>query len=74
MNGVHEDNEQTNNRLGATLTIPITSHHALKAGFTSGITTGAGADFYTFVIAWQYRLGGAPGKLAAASPGYTQTR
>jgi hypothetical protein len=68
VNGEEIDNEQTNNRVGATLAIPITSHHSLKAVFTSGITTRAGADFDTLVIAWQYRWGGLPGRPAETSP------
>ena len=58
VNGVDSDNIQTNNRAGATLVFPVTRAHALKAAFTSGVTTRAGADFDTAVLAWQYRWGG----------------
>jgi hypothetical protein len=58
VNGVDSDNIQTNNRAGVTLVFPVARVHALKAAFTSGVTTRAGADFDTFIIAWQYRWGG----------------
>jgi hypothetical protein len=60
VNGEENDDEQRNNRLGATLAYPITRQHTLKAAYTAGVTTRAGADFDTFVIAWQYRWGGRP--------------
>ena len=58
VDGVDSDNAQSNNRVGATLAVPLSTAHALKLAFTSGITTRAGADFDTFVFAWQYRWGG----------------
>jgi hypothetical protein len=54
-NGVTNNNDQNNNRIGAALVYPISTAHTLKAIFTSGITTWAGADFDTFALAWQYR-------------------
>jgi hypothetical protein len=62
LNGVKEDNAQENNRLGVTVAFPLNSQHALKAAFTSGITTRAGADFDSVILAWQFRWGGMPGK------------
>jgi hypothetical protein len=58
VDGVDTDNAQSNNRLGATLAIPLSTAHALKVAFASGISTRAGADFDTFIVAWQYRWGG----------------
>jgi len=58
VDGVDTDNAQSNNRLGATLAIPLSTAHALKFAFASGISTRAGADFDTFIVAWQYRWGG----------------
>jgi hypothetical protein len=58
VDGVDTDNAQSNNRLGATLAIPLSTAHALKLAFASGISTRAGADFDTFIVAWQYRWGG----------------
>ncbi len=57
-NGVASNNAQTNNRTGLTLVFPVSASNSLKAAFTSGITTRAGADFDTFIVAWQYRWGG----------------
>jgi hypothetical protein len=58
VDGVDGDNAQSNNRFGATLAIPVSAAHALKLAYSSGISTRAGADFDTFVVAWQYRWGG----------------
>jgi hypothetical protein len=58
VNGEENDDAQINNRIGITLTVPITRSHAVKGAFTSGVATRAGADFDTFVVAWQYRWGG----------------
>ena len=58
VDGVDTHNAQSNNRLGATLAIPLTTAHALKLAFASGISTRAGADFNTGIVAWQYRWGG----------------
>jgi hypothetical protein len=58
VDGVDGDNAQTNNRFGATFAIPVSAAHALKLVYSSGFSTRAGADFDTFVVAWQYRWGG----------------
>jgi hypothetical protein len=58
LNGARQDNSQSNNRLGATIAIPVEGLHALKATYASGVSTRAGANFDTFAIAWQYGWGG----------------
>jgi hypothetical protein len=58
VNGIDGDNAQTNNRFGATLAVPVSAAHSVKLIYSSGISTRAGADFDTFVAAWQYRWGG----------------
>lgn len=57
LNGVRQDNSQTNNRVGVTFAFPLARTHALKIVLTSGISTRAGADFNTVAIAWQHRWG-----------------
>jgi hypothetical protein len=58
LNGEEKNNEQENNRIGAAFSFPIAAQHSIKLAFTSGITTRYGADFDTFVAAYQYRWGG----------------
>jgi hypothetical protein len=58
VNGIRKDDMQENNRLAATIAIPIARAHSLKVAYVSGITTRAGADFDTYAVAWQYRWGG----------------
>jgi hypothetical protein len=58
VDGDEKEDDQTNNRFGATLAIPVLAAHALKLAYSGGVSTRAGADFDTFIVAWQYRWGG----------------
>jgi hypothetical protein len=55
IDGIDKDNAQTNNRIAATLAIPVSKSNAVKLVYSSGVSTRAGADFDTIVAAWQYR-------------------
>ena len=58
VNGEEKNNDQKNNRIGAAFSFPLATQHSLKLAFTSGIITRYGADFDTFVVAYQYSWGG----------------
>lgn len=58
VNGVEQDNAQTNNRFGLTLAVPLYRSWSLKGGYYAGISTRYGGDFDTFALALQYRWGG----------------
>jgi hypothetical protein len=57
VNGVPRDNEQKNWRFGATLAYPINTRHGVSATLGSGRNDGAGGDFDSVVIAYQYAWG-----------------
>ena len=48
------DNLQRNSRAGFTLVFPVHGHHALRAGFSTGITTRSGGDFQMYSLTWIY--------------------
>ncbi|HSN71934.1 MAG TPA: transporter [Steroidobacteraceae bacterium] len=54
LNGVHNDDEQSNVRIGLTLSVPLIRQHSLKLSWSDGATTRVGGDFVTYGIAWQY--------------------
>lgn len=54
LNGVRNDDRQSNARIGATLSIPVLRQHSLKLSFSDGAVTRVGGDFSTYGIAWQY--------------------
>ena len=58
VDGVKQDNRQSNNRFGLTLAVPLYRVWALKGGYYTGISTRYGGDFDTFALALQYRWGG----------------
>lgn len=53
-NGIGANNALSNTRLGATFSLPLSQHHALKLYGNSGIDTRYGTDFDSVGIAWQY--------------------
>jgi outer membrane putative beta-barrel porin/alpha-amylase len=55
--GVENPNEQANDRLGLTLSVPIKRAHSVKIYYSSGVSTRTGTDFDTIGAAWQYRWG-----------------
>lgn len=58
INGVRNDNLQTNSRAGVTLALPVDRNHSVKLYASTGAWTRTGADFNALGIAWQYRWGG----------------
>jgi len=54
VNGVETNSLQTNDRLGTTWLVPITRWVAMRAVFTTGLSTRFGADFDSFAIGAQY--------------------
>jgi hypothetical protein len=54
VNDVEQDDLQRNTRFGAAFAIRINKHNALKIAFTSGVSTRYGADFNTFILAYQF--------------------
>jgi hypothetical protein len=57
-NGVEQDNSQQNNRIGATIGVPIHGAWALKAAYTVGVATRFGGDFDVATIGVTYYWGG----------------
>ena len=53
VDGVRKADLQRNSRIGGTFAVPITRHQSLKVTGSTGATTRVGADFTTFVAAWQ---------------------
>jgi hypothetical protein len=54
------DSYQANSRVGATLSIPVTKHHALKFSYANGAYIRLGGDYQTVSVAWQYSWLGRP--------------
>ncbi len=54
VDGVFRHDFQANNRLGATLAIPVAKHHNIKAIWSSGVTTRIGGDFDNFMVVYLY--------------------
>jgi hypothetical protein len=57
LNGVKDDNTQTNTRLGLTLAVPVDLHNSLKLYGSTGASTRTGTEFSALGLAWQYRWG-----------------
>jgi hypothetical protein len=58
VNGVPQNDELGNSRLGITLALPWDRQHSIKFYVSEGISVRAGSDFKTVGLAWQYRWGG----------------
>lgn len=58
IDGVRKDDWQKNNRVGATLALPIDRRNSVKLALNSGVYTRTGTDFDTLMLAWQHRFGG----------------
>jgi hypothetical protein len=54
LNGEIRNDLQKNDRVGATLSLPIARSNAIKVVFTTGLATRLGADFNTIGIGYQY--------------------
>lgn len=58
VDGVRNDDRQSNVRVGATLTLPVSLHNSVKFFGSTAASTRTGTEFDTFGVAWQYRWGG----------------
>jgi hypothetical protein len=54
VNGLEQSQNQNNSRFGLALAYRVTRNHAIKVGYTSGISTRYGADFNSVILAYQY--------------------
>jgi len=57
LNGVRDDNEQTNTRVGLTVALPVNRYNSIKLNASTGISTRTGSEFSAVGVAWQYRWG-----------------
>lgn len=57
VNGIPRDNRQENWRIGATLAYPIARRHGISLAIGTGFNQGAGSDFDTIAIGYQYAWG-----------------
>jgi outer membrane putative beta-barrel porin/alpha-amylase len=61
LNGVENSATlQRNSRIGATLSIPLSQHQALKFSYSRGAVVRYGGNFDTVSMAWQYSWRGRP--------------
>jgi hypothetical protein len=58
VNGVPQNDELGNSRLGATLALPWDRQHSIKFYASKGVSVRFGDDFNIYGVAWQYRWGG----------------
>ena len=56
-NGVEQDNEQSNTRLGFTVALPVDRYNSVKLYGSTGTSSRTGSDYDGLGIAWQYRWG-----------------
>ena len=68
VNGEESGEAQTNNRVGVSLTIPISRRQGVKVALTFGLSTAAGNDYNTFNGAWQAAWGGFPSEADLGRP------
>jgi len=53
VNGIKDNNDQNNVRVGATFNLPISRSQAIKLAYSTGAIIRFGADFSTISLAWQ---------------------
>jgi len=58
VDGVKNDDEQENTRLGVTLAASIDKNHSIKLYANNALHTRVGTDYDLVGVAWQYRWGG----------------
>lgn len=58
VDGVENDDLQSNSRLGITAAFPVDSRNSLKPYASTGISARTGSNFDAVGLAWQYRWGG----------------
>lgn len=54
IDGVRKEDLQRNSRIGATMSMPINQHHAVKFSYSRGAYVTVGGDFRTVTLGWQY--------------------
>ena len=54
VNGVENQDQQRNSRIGGTVSVPINRHHSVKLSYSQGAYVSIGGDFKTVAAAWQY--------------------
>jgi len=54
LDGNENTGSQKNSRLGAAFSYRVAKHHSLKVAYTTGFSTRYGADFNTFIFAYQF--------------------
>jgi hypothetical protein len=54
VDGIEKDDRQSNSRLGATFSYPITNRHSLKAVWARGVTARFGGKLNAVGVGWQY--------------------
>jgi hypothetical protein len=58
LDGVLDDDRESNSRAGLTVAVPVDRSNSIKLYASRGVSTRIGTNFNTFGIAWQYRWGG----------------
>jgi len=58
INGVRNQNLQSNTRGGLTLALPVNRNNSIKLAVSGGTSSRTGTQFNAVGIAWQYRWGG----------------
>jgi len=58
INGVRNQNLQSNTRGGLTLAVPVDRYNSIKLYASGGTSTRTGTQFNAVGVAWQYRWGG----------------
>ena len=54
INGVTNEDKQSNSRIGSTFSLPLTRQQSVKVAFAKGLTTRFGGDTTAVAVAWQY--------------------
>jgi hypothetical protein len=55
--GVRNDDEQSNTRVGVTLSFPVSARHSVKLYASTGVSTRYGTDWDAVGVTWQVRWG-----------------
>jgi len=53
VDGLLRGSQLANLRVGATLALPLSSHHSLKLAYSASAATRVGTDFRVFTISYQ---------------------
>jgi hypothetical protein len=58
VDGIKDNNQLENSRVGATVVLPVNRYNSVKLYYSTGVSVRTGSDFDVAGIAWQYRFGG----------------